>query len=103
VVLARDAYRRGNWSEASLLAEQIQGTDVMVRMLRFAALGQLGSDEVPKRPADEKTSGPQLEEALLRYRQTKRLQPGIIAALRDGLAKAGWSRDEIAVGSLTGP
>jgi tetratricopeptide (TPR) repeat protein len=103
VVLALDAYRRGDWAEASLLAEQIQSTDVMVRMLRFAALGQLGSDEVPKRPADVKTSGPQLEEALLRYRQTKRLQPGIIAALQDGLAKAGWSRDEIAVGSLTGP
>lgn len=89
LVLALDAYRRGDWSEASLLAEQVNCTDFVVRALRAAALGQLGSDQAKERLADVRGRDPDFERTLRRKLEAKRLQPLISAEIEAGLAKAG--------------
>ncbi|MBB3390553.1 tetratricopeptide (TPR) repeat protein [Rhizobium sp. BK275] len=89
LVLALDAYRRGDWSEASLLAEQVNCTDFVVRALRAAALGQLGSDQAKARLADVRGRDPDFERTLRRKLEAKRLQPLLSAEIEAGLAKAG--------------
>jgi len=89
LVLALDAYRRGDWSEASLLAEQVNCTDFVVRALRAAALGQLGSDQAKERLADVRGSDPDFERTLRRKLEARRFQPLLSAEIEEGLAKAG--------------
>lgn len=89
LVLALDAYRRGEWSEASLLAEQVNCTDFVVRALRAAALGQLGSDQAKQRLADVRGRDPDFERTLRRKLEARRLQPVLSAEIQDGLTKAG--------------
>jgi hypothetical protein len=89
LVLALDAYRRGEWSEASLLAEQVNCADFVVRALRAAALGQLGSDQAKGRLADVRGRDPDFERTLRRQLEAKRLQPLLSAEIEAGLAKAG--------------
>lgn len=89
LVLALDAYRRGDWSEASLLAEQVNCTDFVVRALRAAALGQLGSDQAKERLADVRGRDPDFERTLRRKLEARRFQPLLSAEIEAGLTKAG--------------
>ncbi|GAA3098713.1 adenylate cyclase [Rhizobium viscosum] len=89
LVLALDAYRRGDWSEASLLAEQVNCSDFVVRALRAAALGQLGSDQAKKRLADVRGSDPDFERTLRRKLEARRFQPLLSEEIVAGLTKAG--------------
>jgi len=89
LVLALDAYRRGEWSEASLLAEQVNCADFVVRALRAAALGQLGSDQAKQRLADVRGGDPDFERTLRQKLETRRFQPLLSAEIQDGLTKAG--------------
>jgi len=89
LVLALDAYRRGEWSEASLLAEQVNCADFVVRALRAAALGQLGSDQAKQRLADVRGRDPDFERTLRQKLEARRFQPLLSAEIQDGLTKAG--------------
>jgi tetratricopeptide (TPR) repeat protein len=89
LVLALDAYRRGDWSEASLLAEQVNCTDFVVRALRVAALGQLGSDQAKERLADVRGRDPDFERTLRWKLEARRFQPLLSAEIVAGLTKAG--------------
>ncbi|TXI11961.1 MAG: hypothetical protein E6Q76_01745 [Rhizobium sp.] len=89
LVLALDAYRNGNWSEASLLSEQVNCTDFMVRTIRAAALGQLGASDAGARLADAKGTDHDFERLFHQRMATLRMQPEIVADLEMGLSKAG--------------
>jgi tetratricopeptide (TPR) repeat protein len=89
LVLALDAFRRKDWSGASLLAEQINCSDIVVRMLRAAALGELGSDQAAKRLADVRSRDPDFERNYPELMAARRFVPALAAAIETGLAKAG--------------
>ncbi|SFB32600.1 Flp pilus assembly protein TadD, contains TPR repeats [Rhizobium sp. NFR07] len=94
LVLALDAYREGRYSEASLFAEQINGTDLLVAMLRTAALGQLSSPEVVERLSElkDKTSDP--NGGFRNGMSWWRLQQSITTELEGGLIKAAARAEE---------
>ena len=89
LVLALDAYRRGNWSEASLLAEQINCSDFLVRALRAAALGQLGSSQAVERLDQLRQIEPGFETAFAADMNSRRYEPKLTASIEEGLVKAG--------------
>ncbi|MDK4717271.1 hypothetical protein [Rhizobium sp. CNPSo 4039] len=89
LVLALDAYRNGNWSEASLLAEQVNCTDFMVRAVRAAALGQLGAPDASARLDDAEGRDRDFERLFHQRMAAARMQPQIVADLENGLSKAG--------------
>jgi hypothetical protein len=89
LVLALDAYRRGDWSGASLLAEQINCSDIIVRMLRAASLGELGSDQAAKRLADVRSRDPDFEQNYSQLMAARRFVPALAASIETGLVKAG--------------
>ncbi|NTG36930.1 hypothetical protein G6K91_21975 [Agrobacterium rhizogenes] len=89
LVLALDAYRRGNWSDASLLSEQITCNDFVVGALRAASLGQLGSPEAEARLADLRKKTPDFERGFRKRMAGIRYAPTVVVALQDGLQKAG--------------
>jgi tetratricopeptide (TPR) repeat protein len=89
LVLALDAYRRGQWSDASLLAEQVNCSDFIVSTLRAASLGQLGSAQASVRLADLRSWDPFFEKDFRAHMTTRQYAPAFAASLRDGLAKAG--------------
>jgi len=89
LVLALDAYRRGQWSDASLLAEQVNCGDFIVNALRAASLGQLGSAQASARLADLRSWDPTFEKDFRTHMTTRQYAPAFAISLRDGLAKAG--------------
>jgi tetratricopeptide (TPR) repeat protein len=89
LVLALDAYRRGDWPKASLIAEQVNCSDFVVRILRAAALGQLGSDQAAQRLADVRSRDPDFEQTFRDRIASQRYRPALSASLEDGLKKAG--------------
>lgn len=89
LVLALDAYRRGNWSDASLLSEQIPCSDFVVSTLRAASLGQLGSSEAQARLADLRKRTPDFERGFRKRMAGIHYAPTLTVALQDGLKKAG--------------
>ncbi|RUM23343.1 hypothetical protein EFQ99_22115 [Rhizobium vallis] len=103
LVRALDAYRTGRYSEASLLAEQINCTDFMVATLRAAALGQLSSPEAHERLSEIRSKDPAFERTFHDRVASWRLQPDIAAELEAGLIKAGAQVDPGAVSSITTP
>ncbi|PDT04143.1 hypothetical protein CO666_09630 [Rhizobium chutanense] len=103
LVLALDAYRTGRYSEASLLAEQINCTDFMVATLRAAALGQLSSPEAHERLLEIKNKDPEFERTFHDRVASWRLQPDIAAELEVGLVKAGAQVDPGAGPSMAKP
>ena len=103
LVLAMDAYQTGRYSDASLLAEQINCTDFMVATLRTAALGQLGSPEANDRLSEIRSKDPDFERTFGDRVASWRLQPDIAAELQAGLIKAGAAVDMTAVASVTKP
>ncbi|AXA37860.1 hypothetical protein [Rhizobium leguminosarum] len=93
LVLALDAYRRGDWSEASLLAEQINCGDFLVRALRAAALGQLGSSQAIERLDQLRQLEPGFETAFVADMTARRFEPKLTASIEQGLVKAGARMD----------
>jgi tetratricopeptide (TPR) repeat protein len=89
LVLALDAYRRGDFSDASLLAEQINRSDLVVAALRAASLGQLHSLQAAERLADLRKINPDFEQTFASAMASRNYQPTITASLEDGLALAG--------------
>ncbi|KEA09359.1 tetratricopeptide repeat protein [Rhizobium rhizogenes] len=89
LVLALDAYRRGQWSDASLLAEQVHCSDFIVSALRAASLGQLGSTQAPARLADLRSWDPSFEKDFRTHMTTRQYTPVFAASLQAGLTKAG--------------
>jgi tetratricopeptide (TPR) repeat protein len=93
MVLALDAYRQADWSSASLLSEQLNGSDVVVRMLRAAALGELGSEQAAQRLADIRLHDPNFEQNYSELMSARRFVPALAKSIRAGLVKAGASMD----------
>ncbi|MFC5755643.1 hypothetical protein [Rhizobium sp. GCM10022189] len=93
VVLALDAYRRSDWSEASLLAEQVHGGDYVIKVLKIAALAQLDSNQAASRLAVMAQHDPEFIRMFHEMMASRRYQPAIAASLEDGLAKAGANLD----------
>lgn len=96
LVLALDAYRNGRWSEASLLAEQANGHDLITRSLRAAALGELGSEDAKARLFDATAGSKDFERRFRRKMEAYRMQPEIADGLEAGLSKAGANFDTVA-------
>jgi hypothetical protein len=96
LVLALDAYRRGDWAETSLLAEQVNGNDFVIRVLRAAALGQLGSDQAAARLDDAGRSAPEFETTLREEMARRRFEPALSASIKEGLTKAGLKSSALA-------
>lgn len=94
VVLALDAYRRSDWSQASLLSEQINWGDVLVRAIRTASLGQLGSDQAEGRLAEFRAAIPDFEKDMGIRLAARGIAPAITNVLEEGLVKAGASFSE---------
>ncbi|KGE02284.1 hypothetical protein [Rhizobium sp. YS-1r] len=88
LVKALDAYRRGDWSDASLLAEQVTGGGV-AGMLKAAALGQLGSPEAAQRLSEVRAEFPDFESTFRARMVAHRYRPDLVASIEDGLRKAG--------------
>lgn len=103
LVFALDAYGTGRYSEASLLAEQINCTDFMVAALRAAALGQLSSPEAHERLLEIRNKDPEFERTFHDSVASWRLQPDIAAELEVGLIKAGAQVGPGAGPSMTKP
>jgi hypothetical protein len=91
LVLALDAYQRGDWSNASLLAEQIDCDDVAVHALRAAAQAQLAPASAKQRLADIRAAHPDFETAFYEELRERRFDPRLVSALEGGLVKAGAS------------
>jgi tetratricopeptide (TPR) repeat protein len=89
LVLALDAYRRGDWSGASLLAEQLNHRDFDADMLKVAALAQLGSNQVAVRLGEVQQREPDFESTFDRRMAWRRYSPQLTASIQAGLAKAG--------------
>jgi hypothetical protein len=99
LVLAFDAYSRGQYSEASLAAEQINCADFIVQTLRTAALGQLGAGEAKARLLELRDGVENFDQVSRRKLTASRLPPTLVSALESGLVKAGG----VSVASITGP
>jgi hypothetical protein len=99
IVLALDAYGRGDFSNASLIAEQINCSDLVVRAIRAASLGEMASPAAKDRLAYLKTTLPDYETSLRSWMERRKYPTGIIASLEQGLIKAGQMNAELALGS----
>jgi tetratricopeptide (TPR) repeat protein len=88
IVLALDAYGRGDYSNASLIAEQVNCSDFVVRAIRAAALGQLLSPDAPARLAYLKTMLPDYQTSLRTWMERRRYPTSVIASIERGLTKA---------------
>ncbi|TCL67150.1 hypothetical protein [Rhizobium sp. BK251] len=89
LVLALDAYQSGDWSKASLLAEQTNSHDFLVRAVQLAALGELGSDQTAKRLLHIRNHDPDFAPGFHSRMSALRIEPGLAASIADGLTKAG--------------
>jgi hypothetical protein len=89
LMIALDAYRQQNWSRASLLAEQVNCSDLVVSALRAASLGQLGSDHAAQRLEDARALHPDFEKSVSDDMSARKMQPALFASIKVGLEKAG--------------
>jgi tetratricopeptide (TPR) repeat protein len=99
IVLALDAYGRGDYSNASLIAEQINCSDLVVRAIRAASLGEMASPAARNRLAFFNTMLSDYETSLRTWMERRRYPAKIIASLERGLVKAEQVRSEFASGA----
>lgn len=102
-VLALDAYRSGRYSEASLLAEQINCADLGVTILQAASLGHMGAPDASAKLAELRGRAPNFERDFPHELAAARLPAGMLADLQSGLEKAGASFSATAVASASRP
>jgi tetratricopeptide (TPR) repeat protein len=88
IILALDAYGRSDFSNASLIAEQVNCSDFVVRAIRAAALGQMASREAPAKLAYLKEMLPDYETSLSTWMGRRKYPAQIVSSLKQGLAKA---------------
>jgi tetratricopeptide (TPR) repeat protein len=88
IVLALDAYGRSDYSNASLIAEQVNCSDFVVRAIRAAALGQMSSREAPAKLAYLKQILPDYETSLSTWMGRRKYPAPIVSSIQQGLAKA---------------
>lgn len=96
LVLALDAYSRGDWTHASLMSEQINCSDLVVRAVRAASLGEMASPDAARSLGYLKAILPDYETSLKTWMERRRYPDPVIASLQQGLVKAGRVRDELA-------
>lgn len=102
LVLALDAYKTGDYSDASLLSEQINGADSLVEMIRTASLGQLNSPNSRERLANVTNKSSNFNDGFRNGMSWWRLQETINAEFESGLLKAGVKvNDNVITGALT--
>ncbi len=89
LVLALEAYRTGDYSEASLLVEQVSSGDFLTGAIRAAALGQLGSEGAGSRLAEIATGVPDFGRTFEQRMAQARLDPQLATDIKLGLVKAG--------------
>jgi Flp pilus assembly protein TadD len=89
LVLALDAYRRGDYATASQRAEQMPGDDFMAVSLRAAALGQIGSPDAAKTLEALEASNPDLPAAFAVNMKARRFDATVVGSIEQGLVKAG--------------
>jgi len=88
IVLALEAYRKGDWSNASLVSEQINCSDFVVRAMRAAALGEMGSTAAVGSLARLEEMLPDYRTSLKPWMERRRYPAEVIASLEEGLTKA---------------
>jgi tetratricopeptide (TPR) repeat protein len=88
IVLALDAYLRGDYSKASLVSEQINCGDVVVRAIRAASLGQMAAADATSSLDYLKAMLPDYQTGLRQRVEWRRYPASVIASLEQGLAKA---------------
>ncbi|MDE1154716.1 MAG: hypothetical protein PW735_03180 [Acidobacteriaceae bacterium] len=88
IVLALDAYARGDYSNASLVSEQINCGDIVVRAIRAASLGEMSSPQASAGLEYLKAALPDYRTSLRQKMQWRRYPSGVIASLEQGLEKA---------------
>lgn len=96
LVLALEAYRNHDWSEASLVAEQALGNDLLTRSIRAAALGNLGAESATRRLQDVRERQNGFEIAFRQAAKSAGVPSDIIQSLEGGLTKAGADFDTVA-------
>jgi tetratricopeptide (TPR) repeat protein len=92
LVLSLDAYSRGDFSEASLISEQVNCSDFVVRAVRAASLGEMSSQDAIGRLAYLKALIPNYRTDLRSWMERRRFKPEMIASLEQGLEKAALVR-----------
>lgn len=88
LVLALNAYLEGNFSDASLIAEQVTGADAVIMALRAAALGEIGSPTSRERLDALLAVMPDYQTDLTALMNRRRYDPDLIVSLQKGLQKA---------------
>lgn len=88
IVLALDAYSRGDWSNASLVSEQINCSDFVVRAIRAAALGQMGSPDARRSLEYLHELLPDYRTSLPKWMARRQYRNEVITGLQAGLFRA---------------
>ncbi|CDZ68271.1 Tetratricopeptide repeat protein [Neorhizobium galegae bv. orientalis] len=88
LVLALDAYRRGDFPAASLAADQINASDFVVQAIRMAALGEIGSPEARQYFEAFEKKTPAYQQSFRALMEFRRYPPELIDSLERGLIKA---------------
>jgi tetratricopeptide (TPR) repeat protein len=96
LVLALEAYRTGEWEQASLHAEQALGIDPLTKSIRVAALANLGSANAKQRFDDARQDQGDFEIVFRKAANVARLRPDLMTSLEMGLSKAGANFDTVA-------
>lgn len=93
IVLALDAYARGDYSNASLVSEQINCSDLVVRAIRAASLGEMASPGAGASLDYLAAILPDYRTSLGKWMEWRRYPAETVASLQQGLVKAGQVKD----------
>ncbi|TWF47820.1 hypothetical protein [Neorhizobium alkalisoli] len=97
IVLALDAYGREDWSNASLVSEQINCSDFVVRAIRAASLGEMASPDAARSLAFLRQAMPDYKTAMRTSMERRRYPDDVIAGLEKGLGKAEVTESKLAL------
>ena len=88
VILALETYRNGDWSNASLVSEQANDSDFVVRAIRAAAAAEMGSSSASQGLVYLKSLLPDYQTSFATLMERRRYPADVIASLQVGLKKA---------------
>ena len=92
-----DAYRRGQYAEAVLLARQAPAPDTPIAVLKLAAVARLGDQPVTqKEVADARLQHADLDRIIAAMFFAVRYDQSLEMALRAGVEQAGLKLPEVA-------
>lgn len=98
LVMAFDAYRKGDWSNAAVLAEQVNSKGDLITALRIAALAQLNSKDAHARLTAAVTDNGNFIQELQARLLYERMAEPVPALLLQGIKKA--EKDSIATAAV---